>query len=137
MAKTVSNTSKVQAPQHKAAAAGTALTAGLRSRPIVILNVSPEVDGGRFAIKREVGDVLVVAADVFKDGHDKLCVILMVRRSADKQWQDVPMTCTNPGLDRWQGQFALTENTGYVYTIEAWSDAFESWRDEEIGRAHV
>ena len=130
MAKTMSNTTKLQASQQTAAAAATALTAGLRSRPIVILNVSPEVDGGRFAVKREVGDILVVAADVFKDGHDKLCVMLMVRRAADTRWQEVPMTCINPGLDRWQGQFPLTENTGFVYTIEAWSDAFESWRDE-------
>jgi starch synthase (maltosyl-transferring) len=40
------------------------------------------------------------------------------------------MTCINPGLDRWQGQVVLTENTGYAYTVEAWSDVFESWRDE-------
>ena len=50
------------APHHKAQTIGSALTAGLRSRPVVILNVTPEVDGGRYAIKREVGDTLVVSA---------------------------------------------------------------------------
>ncbi len=110
--------------------ARTELTAGLRSRPIVILNVTPELDGGRFAVKREVVDVLVVGADVFKDGHDKLSVVLMLRRRDEQTWREVPMVCINPGLDRWQGQVVLTENTSYFYTIEAWSDAFESWRDE-------
>lgn len=120
----------VAAPQCQAETLESALTAGLRSRPIVILNVSPEIDGGRYAIKREVGDILTVTADVFKDGHDKLRVMLMLRRSNEEAWQEVPMKCTNAGLDRWQGQVVLTENAAYVYTIEAWSDAFESWRDE-------
>lgn len=118
------------APHHKAETIGSALTAGLRSRPVVILNVTPEVDGGRYAIKREVGDALVVCADVFKEGHDKLCVMLMWRRHDATSWNETPMTCTNHGLDRWQGQVTLTENTSYFYTIEAWTDVFESWRDE-------
>jgi starch synthase (maltosyl-transferring) len=120
----------IVAPHHKPETVGSALTTGLKSRPIVILNVSPEVDGGRYAIKREVGDLLVVTADVFKEGHDKLSVVLLLRRRDEQDWHEVAMTCINPGLDRWQGQVALTENTAYVYTIEAWSNVFESWRDE-------
>ena len=130
MATTNSGEAGYKTPHHKAETVGKALTAGLRSRPVVILNVSPEVDGGRFAIKREVGDELVVSADVFKEGHDKLTVMLMVRQRNEKNWREVPMTCINHGLDRWQGRVVLTENTGYVYTVEAWSDVFESWRDE-------
>jgi starch synthase (maltosyl-transferring) len=130
MDKAALSTAGVPAPHHKPETVGSALTAGLRSRPIVILNVCPEVDGGRYAIKREVGDDLVVAADVFKEGHDKLSVMLLVRRLDAKQWHEVPMTCINPGLDRWQGQVVLNENTTYIYTVEAWSDVFESWRDE-------
>lgn len=130
MATTKSGEAGYKTPHHKAETVGKALTAGLRSRPVVILNVSPEVDGGRFAIKREVGDELVVSADVFKEGHDKLTVMLMVRQRNEKNWREVPMTCINHGLDRWQGSVVLTENTGYVYTVEAWSDVFESWRDE-------
>jgi len=118
------------APHHQAQTIPSALTAGLRSRPIVITSVTPEVDGGRYAIKREVGDELVVHADIFKDGHDKLSVMLMLRRRDEMVWQEVPMSCINAGLDRWRGQIALTENTAYFYTIEAWTDVFESWRDE-------
>lgn len=117
-------------PHHQAQTVRSALTAGLRSRPVVITSVTPEVDGGRYAIKREVGDTLVVHADVFKDGHDKLSVMLMLRRRDETTWREVPMSCINAGLDRWRGQVTLTENAAYVYTIEAWTDVFESWRDE-------
>ena len=130
MTKAVLNKSSVVAPHHKAETVGSKLTVGLRSRPIVILSVYPEIDGGRYAIKREVGDTLIVSADVFKEGHDKLSVMLMVRRRDEQAWHEVPMTCINHGLDRWQGEVVLTENTGYVYTVEAWSDVFESWLDE-------
>ena len=118
------------AAHHPAQTIATTLTAGLKSRPIVITSVTPEVDGGRYAIKREVGDDLVVHADVFKDGHDKLSVMLMLRRRDQANWQEVPMTCINAGLDRWRGQITLTENSSYYYTIEAWTNVFESWRDE-------
>ncbi len=39
---------------------------------IAIEGVQPEIDGGRFAVKRAVGDVMTVEADVFCDGHDKI-----------------------------------------------------------------
>jgi len=104
--------------------------ASLSSRPITIQNVHPEIDGGRYAIKREVGDALVVRADVFKEGHDKLTVLALYRACDETAWQEAPMHCTNPGLDRWEGSFTLTRNTYYHYTVEAWADVWASWRDE-------
>ena len=37
---------------------------------VVIEGVSPAVDGGRFAVKRVLGDDVIVEADCFTDGHD-------------------------------------------------------------------
>ena len=34
------------------------------------------------------------------------------------------------GNDRWAGRFALEENTRYVYTLEAWPDAYRSWAED-------
>ncbi|MEO5375410.1 MAG: alpha-1,4-glucan--maltose-1-phosphate maltosyltransferase [Alphaproteobacteria bacterium] len=119
-----------KAQHHRAETVAKGLMAGLKSRPVIIQNVDPELDGGRYAVKREVGDSLVVSADVFKDGHDKLRAVVLHRRVDEKDWQETPMSCTNPGLDRWQGQFMLGENTTFIYTVEAWADVFESWRDE-------
>ena len=36
---------------------------------VVIARVSPEIDSGRFAIKRILGDKVIVEADVFADGN--------------------------------------------------------------------
>ena len=61
-----------------------------RSR-IVIEGVAPEIDGGRFPIKRIIGDRVVVEADVFADGHDVLSAVLLYRRENDPKWTEVPM----------------------------------------------
>ena len=40
---------------------------------VVIERVSPQIDCGRFPVKRVVGETVVVEADVFADGHDLSC----------------------------------------------------------------
>src|SRR5437868_2393495 len=40
-------------------------------RRVVIENVTPQIiDGGRYPIKRVVGESVLVEADIFVDGHD-------------------------------------------------------------------
>ena len=74
-----------------------------------------------------------MTATVFKEGHDRLAVVVRYRRDGEKTWHETPMTLVNPGLDLWQASLPLEQNTRYRYTIEAWHDAFESWR-AEIGK---
>jgi starch synthase (maltosyl-transferring) len=94
----------------------------------VIDRVIPEVDGGRYAVKRVVGDRVVVEADVFADGHDTLVCMLGYRFENDADWTEVPMEALVN--DRWRGEFPL-ENLGrYRYTVTAWVDHFLSWRNE-------
>jgi len=102
----------------------------LRSRSIIIRDVQPELEKGRYAIKREVGDTLDVSAAIFREGHDKLAAVLKYRREDKPDWNEVPMTCVNPGLDRWEASIVLTENATWVYTIEAWTDLYATWCDE-------
>lgn len=92
---------------------------------VVVARLSPEVDCGRFAIKRVVGEAVVVEADVFGDSHDQVaCRILY--------WQDGHEALTSPmrplGNDRWRGEFLVTELGTYRYTVEGWIDRFETWR---------
>ena len=108
----------------------TRLGAELISRAIVIQDVEPQVDCGRYPVKREVGDILDVGATVFRDGHDKLTVVALYRRLDETAWREVPMTLVNPGLDKWVGSVKLTDNATYVYTVEAWTDVYESWCSE-------
>jgi starch synthase (maltosyl-transferring) len=94
-------------------------------RTVVIENVAPVVDGGRYPIKREVGDRLEVSADVFKEGHDLLLVFLKHRRVDEPAWRETPMAFVDN--DRWAGAFTVDVNARYVYTIQALPDAFRSW----------
>jgi starch synthase (maltosyl-transferring) len=98
------------------------------TEPIIIENVSPELDCGRYPVKREVGDALVVEADILKEGHDVLAAALKYRAAGEAAWREVSMEHLEN--DRWRGSFPLERNTRYRYLIEAWTDRFESWRRE-------
>lgn len=99
------------------------------SSPITIEDVYPEIDSGRFAVKREVGDTMDVYATIFKDGHDLLSAVVMCRRADSQEWWEVPMVQVNEGEQRWDGTLYFWENTRYVYTIEAWVDEYGTWVD--------
>jgi starch synthase (maltosyl-transferring) len=95
---------------------------------IVILNVWPQIDCGRYPVKREVGDLLEVWADILKEGHDKVAAVLKVRQAGEPDWTEVEMRLHDN--DRWTASFLLTESARYEYTIEAIPDRFASYRDE-------
>jgi starch synthase (maltosyl-transferring) len=92
----------------------------------VIDRVIPEIDCGRFAVKRVVGDRMIVEANVFADGHDKIACMLGFRHELDRDWSEIPMTALVN--DTWRGDFALERLGRYRYTVTAWVDHFLSWR---------
>jgi starch synthase (maltosyl-transferring) len=96
-------------------------------RRVVVEGVHPEVDCGRFPIKRVVGEDVVVSADVHADGHDVIAAVLLHRR-AGGAWQDTPMESL--GNDRWRARFPVDALGEYEYTVEGWIDRFETWRHE-------
>ena len=91
-------------------------------RRVVIEGVAPEVDAGKFTIKRCVGDRVRVQADIFADGHDQLGARLLFRRAEDSEWQESAMRVIEN--DRWEGEFEVGELGRYVYTIIGWVDAY-------------
>jgi starch synthase (maltosyl-transferring) len=93
---------------------------------IVIEGVDPEVDGGRFPVKRVVGDKVVVEADIFADGHDVLSAVLLYRKEGDPNWAKSPMEFLVN--DRWRGSFIVNEPGRYQYTLIAWVDRFKTWQ---------
>ena len=100
------------------------------ARRILIEEVYPELDGGRFPVKRVVGDTLAVRADILRDGHDLLAAAILYRPQGASQWCAAPMRLADN--DRWVGEVPLAENTRYRYTVEAWTDAFASWRADTM-----
>jgi len=94
----------------------------------VIENLSPLIDGGRYPVRRIVGDDLFVEADIFKDGHDAVAAALKWRLVGEPRWHETAMTFVDN--DRWRGACSFYEIGLYEFTVEAWTDAFRSWRDE-------
>lgn len=97
-------------------------------RRAVIENVQPEVDGGRFPVKRAQGEAVVVEADAFADGHDVLRCLLRYRNEKDPTWSEADMLALEN--DRWRGEFTVTDIGRYRYTVTAWVDHFLSWRHD-------
>jgi starch synthase (maltosyl-transferring) len=95
---------------------------------VVIENLQPLIDGGRYPIKRIVGEDLVVEADIFKDGHDIVAANLKWRVLGKRAWRELPMHFVDN--DRWRGVCTLYDETIHEYTVEAWTDAFRSWQSE-------
>jgi len=97
-------------------------------RRVVIESVRPEVDCGRFAAKRVVGEDVVVEADVFADGHDRIACRLKFRGPGESAWRETAM---EPLVnDRWRGRFRVDALGRYEYTVAAWVDRFLSFRHD-------
>jgi starch synthase (maltosyl-transferring) len=93
---------------------------------VVIEGVSPEIDAGRFAIKRTIGESVVVEADIFTDGHDAISAVLLYRDDESAEWSEFRM---QPLVnDRWRASFPVERMVGYRYTLQAWVDGFGTWR---------
>jgi starch synthase (maltosyl-transferring) len=103
----------------------------LRPVTVVIENVAPLVTGGRYPVKRTVGEALEITADIFKEGHDVVSAVLKRRKAGAKQWLETPMTCVDPwNKDHWRGSCLFDEIGAHEFTIEAWGDLWKSWQHE-------
>ena len=95
---------------------------------VVIERVSPEVDSGRFPIKRTVDEDVIVEADIFVDGHDQLHCLLLHRPTGTQSWVEVLMTPVSK--DRWQARFSIDAVGRHEYTVVARVDHFLTWRHD-------
>src|SRR5215204_155635 len=97
-------------------------------RRVIIEDVSPQIDGGRYPIKRTLGENVVVEADVFADGHDAISAVLRYKTEDDPNWSEVEMTAL--GNDRWRATFPIERIGRYRYTVEGWVDHFKTWQHD-------
>lgn len=93
---------------------------------VIIDRVLPEIDGGRYPIKRTAGEKVSVTAHLFADGHDLLAARLLYKPKSEQTWSEVVLQPS--GNDVWQGEFIPLLNKPHQYTVEAWIDRFGSWR---------
>jgi starch synthase (maltosyl-transferring) len=99
---------------------------------IRIEHPAPTVDGGRWPVKRTVGDTVNVAADIFRDGHEVLRAVVRWRGPGERRFSEAPLTAVDAHHDgvRWEGRFTVEAPGTTQWTIQAWVDLFAGWRDE-------
>src|SRR5579862_7532734 len=92
---------------------------------VVIEEVQPQVDYGRYPVKRILGDQVTVTAAVFGDGHDHVAGRLLYRHSSEDEWRSEPLVfLTN---DLWSATLTVDRLGDWHYTLEAWVDHFATW----------
>ena len=100
-----------------------------------IENVAPQVDGGRFAVKRVAGEEIAVTADCFAHGHERVACEVRYRGPGDTQWSRVPMEPL--GNDRWSARFTVDRIGAWQYGILCWVDHLAGWRDTFLRRVEA
>jgi starch synthase (maltosyl-transferring) len=96
---------------------------------LVIECVTPELDAGRYPVKRIAGDTVAVSADILKEGHDLIAARVSYKGPGDTNWSITPMTF-DYDADRWTGSFAADRIGRWTFSVEAWTDRFGTWRSE-------
>jgi starch synthase (maltosyl-transferring) len=92
---------------------------------VIIEEITPQVDCGRYPAKRIFGDTVTVSVAVFGDGHDHVSGRLLYRPASESDWRHKPLTpLTN---DLWSAIFTVDQLGDWCYTIEAWIDHFDTW----------
>jgi starch synthase (maltosyl-transferring) len=92
---------------------------------VIIEEVQPQIDCGRYPSKRILGDAVTITAAVFGDGHDHVSGRLLYRHSSETDWHFTPVTpLTN---DLWTVTFTVDKLGDWLYTIEGWVDHFDTW----------
>jgi starch synthase (maltosyl-transferring) len=99
---------------------------------VVIRGVKPELECGRFPIKRTIGEKVTVEADIFADGHDAVGCAVRYRHEDEEAWSEVPMD--GLGNDHWRAEFPIDKLGQYIYTVTGWIDPFQTWYQDFLKR---
>src|SRR5512147_2227091 len=99
----------------------------------VIEHVAPAIDGGRYPLKRILGEACPVTVDIQREGHDVLAGRIAFRGPGDRDWSYAPLTY-DYDADRWHGSFVPDRLGRWSYAIEAWTDRHATWRRALIAR---
>ncbi|MBO0745545.1 MAG: DUF3416 domain-containing protein, partial [Candidatus Dormibacteraeota bacterium] len=100
-------------------------------RRVSIEGIAPQIDCGRFPIKRTVGERVRVEVDLFTDGHDQPAGVVRYR-PCQEPWRETPLTPL--GNDRWAAEFTVDRLGPWSYYVEGWIDRFGTWSADLVKR---
>jgi Glycosidases len=92
----------------------------------IITNVSPNVEEGKFPAKAVVNEEIIIAADIFSDGHDAIAASTYLRHTADALWTELPMRFVIN--DHWDTVFRTARQGLYEFRVTAWVDHYTTWK---------
>ena len=95
---------------------------------IQIQRVLPQIDCGRYPVKRTVGDPLEVSARIFRDGHDVLGAAVRYKPPGTARWLEAPLVAL--GNDEWAGSFEVDRPGRWCFRVEAWVDRVASYQED-------
>jgi starch synthase (maltosyl-transferring) len=92
---------------------------------VIIEEIQPQVDCGRYPARRFIGDTIKISAAIFSDGHDHVSARLLYRHESERDWQSTPMVELNN--DMWWVNITVDRLGKWIYAIQAWVDHFDTW----------
>jgi starch synthase (maltosyl-transferring) len=95
---------------------------------ILIQDVRPQVDCGRYPVKAIVGDPIRVTATIIRDGHEVLGAAVRVKAPGATRWTEERMRAV--GNDLYEGFFQASSCGTWCFRIEAWVDRVASYQWE-------
>ena len=98
------------------------------SKRAVVDYVGPQIDCGRFPIKRAAGETVRVIAHAFADGHDHVRAEALYKKEDQDEWSAQEMNYE--ANDEWSSTFVVPELGSYLYTVRAWVDYFGTWQSD-------
>ena len=119
-----------------------------------VMDITPNEEHGVYPARVELGEAFEVTAQVFIEGRTKVGATAVVRNPRGKEMLRAPMTCVNPGLDRWtvtltcgahsdakpwEPEFAKVKRQlgEWTVTVEGWEDTYISWLHDATIKVQV
>lgn len=93
---------------------------------VIVTNISPSVEGGKFGAKGVEGDEILITADIFGDGHDAIAASVYLQKKGEDQISEFPMKLINN--DCWEVPISFEQTGLYKFWIEAWEDHYTNWK---------
>jgi starch synthase (maltosyl-transferring) len=99
---------------------------------IIIQNIYPAIEDGKYPVKRRIGDTVKVTCEAFRHGHDDIKMTLQTRIKGQKKWRKTSMDCTNGGLDTYEASFTVDLQGTYEFQLCGHTDHYENWTHDTV-----